>query len=85
MRCPEDIALVGFCDFNWYQLFSPYLTMVDLPVYNMGQKAFNMLMSKIKGEYPDAPKQHVELETTLVVRDSCGAHRGAAKCAFIHL
>ena len=76
LRCPQDIALMGVCDFSWSWKFQPYLTMIDLPIYEIGKKATNVLISRIKNGSKQRVK-YIELPPKLIVRDSCGAVNGS--------
>ncbi len=69
LRVPEDISVVGFDDISMASLVYPRLTTVRHPLYEMGQAAARLLMERI--DDPDLPPQHIQLETELVVRDSC--------------
>jgi LacI family transcriptional regulator len=67
---PEDIALVGFDDMPWLSEFSPPLTAVAQPSYELGQEAINLLLRRIA--QPTAPARTVILQTRLIIRQSCG-------------
>src|ERR1700693_4984465 len=49
MRCPEDFGLVSFDDYPWLGIFRPRLTTVELPKYQIGFEATEMLLERIKG------------------------------------
>jgi len=70
LHCPEDISLVSFDDHDWAPLFSPPLTVIRQPTYELGQAAARLLMQMNDGEpfEPPAP-----LLVELVIRASCGA------------
>ncbi len=70
LRCPEDISLISFDDHDWAPLFSPPLTVVRQPTYQLGQAAAHLLMRMIQGEPVEAP---LPLQVELVARESCGA------------
>jgi LacI family transcriptional regulator len=72
LRCPEDISVACFDDFEWAAVFHPRLTTVAQPTYEMGAKAAGLLLSRLGGETPGEPRRCV-LAPTLVVRDSCAA------------
>jgi LacI family transcriptional regulator len=55
LNCPQDVSVLGFDDFDWSELFSPRLTIVVQPSYEMGELATEMLLQVIK-----APDQHLE-------------------------
>ncbi|NJN93745.1 MAG: LacI family transcriptional regulator [Anaerolineales bacterium] len=69
LRCPEDISLVSFDDHDWASLFSPPLTVVRQPTYELGQCAAKLLIKLINHQpfETSAP-----LPVQLVVRESCG-------------
>src|SRR5947209_4722681 len=71
LRCPEDIALVGFDDFDWASVLYPRLTTVCQPTYEIGQKAAQLLFERMENR--DAPQQVVRLQPRLIVRESSGA------------
>lgn len=71
MRCPEDIALVGFDDFEWAAVMRPRLTTVRQPTYEIGQKAAQILFDRL--EERDATPQVIRIEPQLIIRESSGA------------
>ncbi len=71
IRCPEDIAVVGFDDFEWASAFRPFLTTVSQPVYDEGKNAAEVLIAQMKGRKV-VPGRTV-LTSTLNVRESCGS------------
>lgn len=50
LRCPEDVALVGFDDFEWASLFEPTLTTVAQNPYQIGKKAAEVLFEVLEQE-----------------------------------
>jgi LacI family transcriptional regulator len=68
LRCPEDISLISFDDHDWAPLFSPPLTVVCQPAYQLGQTAAQLLMKMINGEPAETPPP---LQVQLVMRASC--------------
>jgi LacI family transcriptional regulator len=71
LRCPQDIALVGFDDFEWAAVMHPRLTTVRQPTYEIGQKAAQLLFERL--EKRDATPQIVRLQPHLIIRESSGA------------
>lgn len=69
VRVPEDVAIVGFDGIDASDYVG--LTTVETPMFELGATAVRLLLKQI--EDPKAPAEHVQLETTLVVRDTCGA------------
>lgn len=79
IRIPDEVALVGFDDMPWATSLNPPLTAVNQPSQEIGSSAADLLLDRIAR--PDRSIRHLILETTLVVRASCGAaaHKGRAK------
>jgi len=73
LRIPDDIALVGFDDIPLAGYVDPPLTTVRLPAFDIGRKAAQLLVDLVEGRPPGTTR--MLLETTLVVRASCGANR----------
>jgi LacI family transcriptional regulator len=73
-RCPDDISVAGFDDFEWASVFHPRLTTVAQPTYDMGAKAAELLLSRLNGSCTAEP-QEIVLPPSLVIRDSCAAPR----------
>ncbi len=71
LRIPDDLALVGFDDQPFATHVNPALTTVAQSFIDMGLRAGNLLISRINGQA--GLIKHIELPTSLVVRDSCGA------------
>ncbi len=69
LRCPGDIALVGFDDHPWAAVSAPPLTVVRQPTRELGQIATEMLFALIDGKPP--AETRVILECELIVRQSC--------------
>ena len=73
LKCPQEVSVVGFDDFDWSDLFSPRLTTIVQPSYEMGKRATEVLLQVIQG-----PDQHLEsgernrlvLKAELRVRES---------------
>jgi len=69
IRIPDDIALIGFGDFEAAAIIDPPLTNVSLQPDTIGRIAFDILANKIVN--PEYHK-HVSLPTSLIIRKSCG-------------
>ncbi len=65
-RVPEEIAIVGFDDFDFARYVDPPLTTVALPGYEMGRRAAELLLEQFqKGSFSETD---VVFPTTLIVR-----------------
>ena len=69
LRAPDDVSVVGFDDVPVASWAAPALTTIRQPLAAMAATAFRMLRSA-EGPAAMEPHHHVELATTLVVRDS---------------
>jgi len=75
IRVPEDIALVGFDDFELAPLLAVPLTAVRQPAAQLGQSATRILLDWIQrspGADTRSLHAHVVLPTELIIRRSCG-------------
>lgn len=72
LRCPDDISVACFDDFEWASVFHPRLTTVAQPTYEMGSKAAEFLLARLTG-HPIVEPQECVLAPTLIIRDSCAA------------
>ena len=68
LRAPGDVSVVGFDDVPVAAWAAPALTTIRQPLAAMAATAFRML--RASGSDSTAQAYHVELATTLVVRDS---------------
>jgi len=71
LSIPNDLAVIGFDDMDWATSLNPPLTVVAQPSFEMGLIAAQLLLSRIQES--SSPTQQVVLETTLIIRESCGA------------
>ncbi|HLW02344.1 MAG TPA: LacI family DNA-binding transcriptional regulator [Ktedonobacterales bacterium] len=88
VRIPDEVAVVGFDDIPLSAYIRPALTTVHQPFFEMGQRAARLLLSLVESapslalaaqesllkeaNAPDAAL-HIQLATSLTVRESCGA------------
>jgi LacI family transcriptional regulator len=82
IRVPQDIAVVGFDDFELADLMQPALTVVRQPTQELGRVAASMLFDRLKRDELPEQGNRVMLPVELVVRRSCGcaarSHRSAS-------
>jgi LacI family transcriptional regulator len=69
-QCPRDFGLVTFDDYPWLRLFDPPLTAIELPKYEVGCKATELLLDRIGGSKTAAVTY--KIPPHLCVRESCG-------------
>ncbi len=68
---PAQVAVVGFDDLAWSTSLRPPLTAVAQPATDVGRTAARLLLDRLAN--PRVPRRQAVLETTLIVRSSCGA------------
>jgi LacI family transcriptional regulator len=73
LRVPDDVAVTGHHDLELASFFSPPLTSVAQPIYEMGCRGADILLRKI-GWPAEKPwtLERVVLDAQLVVRESSG-------------
>jgi LacI family transcriptional regulator len=76
LRAPDDVSVVGFDDVAVASWAAPALTTIRQPLAAMAATAFRMLRAD---EGATAEAHHIELATTLVVRDSTGPPAATAR------
>ncbi len=72
-RVPDDMSVVGFDDVPLAAIVNPALTTIHQPMKEMGSLATSMLLRLTVGD--ELESSHVELATSLVVRESCAPPR----------
>jgi LacI family transcriptional regulator len=76
LNIPNDLALVGFDDFDMAEITAPPLTVVRQPAYEMSRAATSLLFDRItRGATPHIGNRIV-LPVEIVIRNSCGCKNG---------
>ncbi len=73
LKVPEDIAVVGYDDFDFASMVSPAITTIRQPLIEMGKLAVAKLLEVIKNK--NQKKVQQVLKTKLIVRESCGGSK----------
>ena len=77
---PDDVALVGYDDFQLADTVRPAITVVEQPIYDLGHAAAELLFQRVLGLSSTGTMslseltQQVLLKTRLIQRSSCGCH-----------
>lgn len=71
LRIPDDVAIVGMDDLPVSRFLAPPLTTIRLPAIELALQAAGTLFQLLQGEQPE--QRQIILDTSLVVRSSCGA------------
>lgn len=69
LKCPDDVALVGFSETEVAQLVEPPLTSIEQPTYEIGETAARILIQKIENPICQA-NETVKLIAKMNVRKS---------------
>ena len=72
---PQEIAIAGFDDIPIARFLTPALSSVRVSINDLGARAMEQLVRAVEEENRHE-RVHQTLPTTLVIRDSCGAHGG---------
>lgn len=71
LSTPDDIAVVGFDDFQWAEAFRPRISAIAQSGYAQGVEAARLLSARIS-KTESGPPVHRLIETKLIVRESSG-------------
>ncbi len=80
LRVGIDVAITGFDDFVTGQTMTPPLTTVSQDAYRTGETAIRQVLSLLEGNETCS----IKLSTSLMIRNSCGCHDGAAAYEYEH-
>lgn len=69
LRVPRDCAVIGFDNVPLCSYFEPTITSIEIPKYELGQAATQLLFSLIKGEKTQTP---LWFPVRLIERESTG-------------
>ena len=72
IRMPQDMAVIGFDDWEWAPYLNPPLTVVAQPAYEMGRRSAERLVGRIRKQYGEAGPELELYGPELIVRKSCG-------------
>ncbi|NIR15928.1 MAG: LacI family transcriptional regulator, partial [Desulfobacterales bacterium] len=70
LSVPQEIGVAGFDNISLTALAKPRLTTIDIPAYEMGQKAMELLLGHIDRAEPMREEMR-PLEVKLVRGESC--------------
>ena len=68
LRIPDDLSLVAFDDADWTGLTTPAITVMSLPIHEIGAEAARLLIRRIRGD--GSPFVTKVLDQRLIERDS---------------
>ena len=70
LRCPQDVSVIGFDNFDLAEFVTPTLTSVEQSGYALGATAAQVIMDRIRKK--SGPRMEHILPTTLKLRASVG-------------
>ena len=71
LRSPEDIAVVGYDNVQASLFFPRPLTTINIPIYEMGKRATEILLNKIESrEETDDQEMQIVYDVELVIRNT---------------
>ncbi len=77
IHIPEEMAFIGFDDFDLADILRPALTVVRQPIQRVGEESAELLFARLDHDSetkPNRPAQRRTLPVELVLRRSCGCH-----------
>lgn len=75
LRCsiPQDMAVIGFDDWEWAELLEPAVSVIAQPTYQIGEKAASILIKRIKAKTVAPKKPSIKVyQPWLIARKSAG-------------
>jgi LacI family transcriptional regulator len=69
VKIPDEVAVIGFDDYDWTRITAPPLTVIQQPSYEIGVKAAEIMLKKISKK--NAKNKEYRLPTKLIMRQSC--------------
>lgn len=70
LSVPGDVGVLGFDDFDWAELVSPAITVVDQHIETIGRLAAETIVGIIEGTRDESEPRHIEVAPELIIRDS---------------
>lgn len=67
LRVPEDVAITGYDDIAFAKMFTPPLTTLRVPTYELGAEAMRMLLARMKGRQRSVG---IVVQPELIIRGS---------------
>jgi LacI family transcriptional regulator len=70
LKIPNDIALIGFDDLQYFEFTQPSISAIDQPVERIGEEAFDLLLKQIEKKEIALEDRTVVLPVDLIIRES---------------
>lgn len=77
VRVPEDMAIIGFDDFDLSDITRPAFTAVAQSSVDLARRSIHLLLQRIREKHTGepVPPAKIVLPAKLMIRESCGEHR----------
>lgn len=69
VKIPDEMAIIGFDDYNWATITNPPLSTIKQPTGELGAEAARLIVDRI--ENPDAPYRKYAFPAEFIQRKSC--------------
>lgn len=69
IKLPDELSFVTFDDMDFSLVMRPHLSSVKQPFEEIGEKASQILIKRMNGDYSDFPRK-VRLKGQYIARDS---------------
>ncbi|MFG6117967.1 LacI family DNA-binding transcriptional regulator [Thalassobacillus sp. B23F22_16] len=69
VKVPEEMAIIGYDDYDWMKITSPPLSVVRQPAFELGKAAVEQLLKRVEGSQDDSVE--IMLDSELILRGSC--------------
>jgi LacI family transcriptional regulator len=70
VKIPDEVAIISCNNFKWCEVTSPPLSVIEQPSYEVGQKAAEVLMSRITGGENSKTFKEYRIPTKIILRES---------------
>jgi LacI family transcriptional regulator len=70
IRIPDEMALAGFCNFEFPELFNPPLSTVSQQAFLMGETAMRLLIEQLESKHPESSFKKTLIPTVVQLRAS---------------
>ncbi len=84
LDCPKAVSVLGFDDFEWSAYFTPRLTTITQPAYEMGRQAMQILLLKLQAGAPNDAQGDEPVGTTVRLKGELKVRESTAVPACAH-
>lgn len=74
LNIPQDLAVVGFDEYELFEMYTPTITTVAQPIEQIAESAINLLLSKLEPDNTKDKFQKLVLPASLIARQSSVKH-----------